>query len=286
MDRFDRSRRFFGSDGLAALRRTPVAVVGAGGTGSPLLLQLAYHGVRNIAVIEPDDTDVTSRNRLVGLWASDPDEFPKTESAKRLVHLIDPAIEVSTVHAPLASADGRAAIHSAEWVFGCVDDDGARLQLTEICCQRNLAYIDLATGIHMDESPPVYGGRVCVSVDGRGCPYCLGLLDQDEINASLASAAERAERAEIYGVDRRALAGPGPAVIHLNSLTASLAVNEFTAAVTGLRPPRRVLTFRGEKGVVLASDELGEPGCYYCDLRRQAAPAERAAGEMGLRRLG
>lgn len=271
MDRFDRSRRFFGDEGLAALQRQRVAVVGTGGIGSPLILQLAYHGVGSISAIDHDRADVTSRNRLVGLWADDPNNLPKVEIAARLVKLIAPSTLFVPLHERLNSPAARAAILSSDWVFGCLDEDGARLQLTEICCQHGLSYVDMATDVHVEDAATVFGGRVCISTDDTGCPYCLDLLDQRSIDLSLASPEERAQRDEIYGVHRGALGGAGPAVVNLNTLIASLGVTEFVAAVTGLRRPRRVLTYRGDLGVVLASEELGEPGCYYCDLRHHGA---------------
>jgi hypothetical protein len=68
----------------------------------------------------------------------------------------------------------------------------------------------------------------------------------------------------IYGVDRAALAGTGPAIVSVNGVVASLGVTEFMVHVTGLREPASQLTYRGDRGTVTRSLDQPEPGCYYC----------------------
>ena len=52
----------------------------------------------------------------------------------------------------------------AYYVFGCVDIDGARLVLNELCSAYSTPYFEIASDA--DPGPPLaYGGRVCVSWD-------------------------------------------------------------------------------------------------------------------------
>ena len=44
MDRFDRQRKIFGDKGQKRLRATTVGIVGGGGLGSLMVLELAYLG--------------------------------------------------------------------------------------------------------------------------------------------------------------------------------------------------------------------------------------------------
>jgi hypothetical protein len=56
----------------------------------------------------------------------------------------------------------------------------------------------------------------------------------------------------------------GPSVVTINGVVASLAMTEFMAAVTGLRPAVPVLTYHGNRGIVTRSSEPPVPDCYYC----------------------
>lgn len=57
---------------------------------------------------------------------------------------------------------------------------------------------------------------------------------------------------------------PGPSVVSMNGVVASLAVTEFMVGVTGLRRPAPHLTYRGDRAVVRASTDQPEADCYYC----------------------
>jgi molybdopterin-synthase adenylyltransferase len=53
-------------------------------------------------------------------------------------------------------------------------------------------------------------------------------------------------------------------VVSVNGVVASLAVTEFIAFVTDLRPPFAQLIYRGESGVVRRVLDEPQPGCYFC----------------------
>lgn len=271
MDRFERQRRFFGDQGHERLRATTVAVVGVGGLGSHVVQQLAYLGVGKLALIDPDTLEDSNRNRLIGSRAADAVGTSKVVLAERLVREIDPSIEVLGHATDFRSNVAERALQNAVWIFGCVDNDGARLLLTQRCAETGKVYVDTATEIHVADGDLDYGGRVCVAAGGRGCPFCLGLLSQEDIRRSLASEEQRKDLAGIYGVDPDALGGSGPAVVYLNGIIASIAVAEFAAAVTGLRAATRLLEYRGKIGVVTMSMDEPEADCPYCEIQRGSA---------------
>jgi hypothetical protein len=53
-------------------------------------------------------------------------------------------------------------------------------------------------------------------------------------------------------------------VVSVNGVVASLAVTEFLAFVTGLRPVIPFLSYRGDLGRINKSNDLPQPDCYYC----------------------
>lgn len=264
MNRLDRNTRFFGEAGQQRLRNARVAVVGAGGLGTHVLQQLAYLGIGEAIVVDDERLDVTNKNRYVSAYDADPvPASRKVDLAARMIRLIDPSIAVRPVFATLRSRRAFEAVKSATHLFGCVDNDGARLVLTELCAAFAIPYFDLATEV-IPGSSPIYGGRVCVSWKGDGCASCLELLDLQAAQRDLESFAARRDRQHLYGIPEEDLGTVGPAVVSINGTVASLGVTEFMAAVTELRLPKRLLTYRGDLGRVTVSADQPQPDCYYC----------------------
>lgn len=263
-EHFDRNIRFFGVAGQERLLGTTVAVVGVGGLGTHVVQQLSLSGVGGLSLIDHEELSESNRNRYIGVRHDDPvPGSPKVLLGKRLALSIRPSIRVETVFKSFVSEEGFAAIKEADYVFGCVDGDGARLVLLEACASFQKPYFDLATEI-VPGSPPNYGGRVCLSFDGDGCLFCRGLLDLDEAAQHLAGDVEVANRQAVYGVDASLLATAGPSVAPLNGVVASVGVCEFMFAAAGVRKARPHLTYHGTLGRVSTSVASPAADCYYC----------------------
>lgn len=274
MERTDRNVRFFGKDGQDRLRAAKVAVVGAGGLGSHVCQQLAYLGVGEIRLIDYEELDITNLNRYVTAYADDPTPGSrKVDLCERLIKRIDPTIVVRKVHASLRSSEAFEAIETADYVFGCLDNEGSRLVLTELCSAYALPYIDLASEIFPGEEL-IYGGRVCIAWHGNGCLVCLDQIDLQEAQRDLANAAAKRDVRAIYGVEAEDLDNKGPSVVSVNGVIASLGVTEFMLMATGVREPRRLLTYRGHLGIVAANADRPNHDCYYCrTIRNQKSKA-------------
>lgn len=262
--RFDRQLPLFGQAGQSRLRAARVAVVGAGGTGSMVLPQLALLGVGSIVVVDHDDIDESNRNRHFCARSGDP--IPgtlKVDVARRMVQEFDPDISVETVPCSLITEEGFDAVKSADYVIGCVDLEGVRLVLTELCSAYAKPYIDVSSGIEAG-SPTLYGGRVCCAIGGEGCLVCMGELDMAEAGRDLETVEQRRDRDAIYGVDRALLDQRGPSVVSVNAVVASLAVTEFMKLCTGLDRPALLLKYDGRASRVSVSRDTPRPDCYYC----------------------
>lgn len=262
-DRFDRSILFFGKKGQERISSSHVAVIGIGGIGTHVVQQLALLGVGSLTLIDMEELDTTNLNRYIGARYSDP--IPgtlKVNIGYRLVKKINHSIKVELIPHSLASEEAFNAIIKAEYVFGCLDNDGARLILNELCTAYALPYIDLASDIIPGTSTD-YGGRICIAWDGSGCIVCHEVLDIAEAQVDLLSQDAQRDRDAIYGVEKKALAGVGPSVVSINGVIASLAVTEFMLGVSGIREPRKLLTYNGKMGIV-SKNETPAQDCYYC----------------------
>lgn len=82
-----------GEEGQRRLSAARVAVVGAGGIGSPVLLALAAAGVGTITVIDDDVVELTNLQRQLAHRVEDIDT-PKTASAARAIAALAPGAHV------------------------------------------------------------------------------------------------------------------------------------------------------------------------------------------------
>lgn len=274
-ERFTRQELLFGREGQRKIEREHVAIVGLGGLGSHVAQQLAYLGVRSFALIDSDVVEDSNLNRLVFATPSDvADEKLKVDVVEHGVLGISPNAVVTTIPDSFTSEEGFEALNASTFVFGCVDDDAARLVLNEYAQAYEKPYLDIATDI--EPGGPGFGGRL-VFADGNGCVSCWDVLDQEAIRLSTSSEKELEEDERIYGVNRAALQRAGPAVVSLNGILASVAVTEFMVECTGIRPSRPHLEYKGAMGIITQPQER-LPGCYYCESvrgKREAANVER-----------
>lgn len=263
-DRFDRHMPLFGAEGQAKLRQARVTVVGIGGLGTHVVQQLSLLGIGQMALVDSEELDTSNLNRYIGARHDDPiPGTPKVNIGERIANAIDPDLTVIKIPDSLVSAEAFAAVMKADWVFGCLDSEGARLVLTELCTAYARPYIDLASDICTDP-PMTYGGRICVMQDDNGCLVCHGELDLEEAQLELSGPAGQRNREAIYGIQAGALNRSGPSVVSINGVVASLAVTEFMVALTGIRPTKRLCSYRGQLGKVTEKADPALPDCYYC----------------------
>lgn len=263
-ERFDRQIRFFGKDGQKKISSSKVAVIGLGGTGSHVVQQLAFLGVGKISLIDEEELAITDLNRNVCAIHDDP--IPgtrKVDIGERRIKEINPIIEVVKIPESVVSQKGFDAVINSDYAFGCVDHEGIRLILTELCSAYSRPYIDIASDVLPGETIE-YGGRVCVSTERNGCLVCLDVLDLEEASEDLANPNERKDREALYGVGNELLDRSGPSVVSLNGVVSSLAVTEFMVMVTGLREPVRVQNYHGNTGKVAVNSSKPAEDCYYC----------------------
>jgi molybdopterin-synthase adenylyltransferase len=274
-DRYDRHLGLFGAAGQRRISETVAGIVGYGGIGAQVGQQLAYLGVRRFRIFEHDMIDETSLNRLVGASPSDVG-LPKIDIATRVLRSVQPEAEIRAVPHRLGP-DSASLLQDATVVFGCVDRDDARVQLLAYLSELGIPYFDTATDTGETETGvPWYGGRVATSL-GDGCLMCMDVLDARTVAEASMTGVQRETQARLYGVPVDQLDRSGPSVVSVNGIIASLAVTEFMVYTAGLRAPQRVLTYRGERGVVSVDATAPQPDCYYCARFRAVDGASRAS---------
>jgi len=114
------------------------------------------------------ELDESNRNRIIGARITDPVPGTlKVSISDQLIREINPEVASLPIAQGLVSEEAFEAVKTADWVFGCFDDDGPRAILNELTAAYAKPYVDLASDV---PQPGVYGGRVCVSVSGGWLP--------------------------------------------------------------------------------------------------------------------
>jgi len=277
-DKFSRQVLAFGSEGQKRIAGTKVGIVGLGGMGSCVAQMLGYLGTGEFILVDDDRVEESNLNRLIGATEEDViRKTAKTEVSQRVIRSINPKANIQM----LGNLRSEEAIESLsvfpDVIFGCVDNDSARMILTDLAAAYGKTLIDCATEIETDgDKVTNFGGRVVVARPGDFCLWCANQIDAEIARQELESGKEKEFRQNHgYGLGPMV---PAPAVISLNTTIAGLAVTEFIMLLTGIREPQRLLTYKGMRGVVIASNDVKKPGCLVCDFlvgKREKADLKR-----------
>ena len=128
--RFERQLALVGAGGQRALGDACVAVVGCGGLGSSVIMNLVSAGVGHLILIDGDVVSESNLNRQF-IHAGSVGE-PKVDSARRWIDLLDPDCIVDVVGKFLDHSDTDV-LKDADIVVDCLDDPMDRVMLGRMC---------------------------------------------------------------------------------------------------------------------------------------------------------
>jgi molybdopterin/thiamine biosynthesis adenylyltransferase len=271
---FQRQALVFGDALNQDLRRTRVAVVGCGGTGSAVAMLLARLGVGQIALIDNDIVDQTNLNRLHGARQADADAMtPKVDVVARSITELGLGVRVVKYEAWVGDPACRDVLKASDIIFGCTDDHSGRQFLNRLAYCYLIPVIDIGLAIQAEEAEPprlnCLDGRVTVLTPGGACLLCREVI-VPTIAASEAlrrSDPEEYERrkAEAYVVGE---GNPSPAVVTFTTELACMAVNEMIHRMQGFRGPSGSAANRVRKFHLQEDRRPGHkprPACLVCD---------------------
>lgn len=130
----------FGPGGQEVLTRAHVAVIGAGGLGSPALLYLAGAGVGHITVIDDDVVDVSNLHRQV-IHRDAGVGHPKAESAAAAMRALNPEITVTGVAGRLTPANALTVLAGADVVLDGADNFDTRHLASWACARLGVPHV-------------------------------------------------------------------------------------------------------------------------------------------------
>lgn len=121
-----------GASGQARLARARIALIGAGGLGSPAALYLAAAGVGHLTLIDDDRVERSNLQRQV-LHTDARIGMSKTESARLTLSALNPRIDIHTHEQRLRAANVEALLGDHDAVVDGADNFPTRYLLDAAC---------------------------------------------------------------------------------------------------------------------------------------------------------
>lgn len=135
----------FGGRGQAALARARVAVIGAGGLGSPCLLYLAAAGVGRLTIIDDDAVALSNLQRQVLFETADAGAM-KAERAATHLHALNPHVETVAVPLRLDADNVDALLSGHDLIVDGCDSFTTRLAVADAALALRVPLVSGAVG--------------------------------------------------------------------------------------------------------------------------------------------
>lgn len=234
-----RHTQAFGAGTFNVLRGLSIAVVGCSGTGSPLIEQLARLGVGRLIIVDPDRVEEANLNRILNTTMDDArsGEY-KVQVIARAIRKMGIGTKVVPIAKNLFDTETVRAVADCDILFGCMDSIDGRHLLNKLAVFYSIPYLDLGVKLVADGSGGV--DQICGTVHYLQ-PDRSSLLSRGTYTLKqFTAAALKRSNPEEYDrqLNEKYIVGVNeerPAVISVNMLIASLAVNELLARVHRFR---------------------------------------------------
>jgi amino acid adenylation domain-containing protein len=138
----------WGIESQEKLKSTTVFVGGAGGSGSPLIMQLALTGIGTIIICDHDQVELSNLNRQV-LHDESRIGMNKALSAQMTVKRINPHVNVIACTEKITADNVEDLVGNASIIFDNVDDIETKFVLSRCAVHFNIPHI-LSSMIDMD----------------------------------------------------------------------------------------------------------------------------------------
>ncbi|RAI03357.1 adenylyltransferase [Acuticoccus sediminis] len=131
-----------GGPGQQKLKDARVAVIGAGGLGSPMIAYLAAAGVGTIRVIDDDAVSLSNLQRQI-LHGTPDIGRPKVESAADAVARLNPEVTLET-HAVRFTEETAALLDGCDVIADGSDNAATRYAVSDAACRAGIALVTAA----------------------------------------------------------------------------------------------------------------------------------------------
>lgn len=231
---FKRNTQAFGMKTNQLLGNMKIGIVGCSGTGSPLIEQLVRLGVGEIVIVDNDRLGVENLNRIVGSTYKDAkDSRLKVDVIKDHIERI--GLETKVFAFADLIQESREAVNelvSCDFLFGCMDSVEGRHYLNLLSTYYLLPYIDIGIKLVADGTggiDSIIGNIHYIYPNSETLlerkVFTMHQLEAESLKR--VSPLEYQKRQRYFENEEV----ENPAVISVNSVCSSLAVNELLARI-------------------------------------------------------
>lgn len=273
---FNRQELALGARGQGQLRQLRVAVIGLGGVGSIVCMQLAHLGVGELVLIDGDIVEASNLSRIAGATMDDVGKTHKVDVAARYARSVGLVRRIDT-HREFLAARHEPLLADADVIVCCVDRHTPRALLNRLAYQCLVPVVDLGVAFRVNAAGGLVGdaGRVVVLGPGKPCLACWGHLDAHALRIEALSAYQR-ESEVAAGYIQGALEEQ-PSVVSFNTMVAGAGVAEvlrLATAFAGSESPPLRLAFSFSEGTVRRNVLQANQRCGICGTRAGSTDEE------------
>jgi len=208
----------------ATLDFMKIAIIGAGGTGSAVAVQLARMGVESLLLVDKDRVDESNISRVYGTKRKDVGK-PKVSVLKKNISTFS-RTKVDAIYEDVSAEHTLSQLFDSDLIFGCTDNLTSRSVLNDFSLRSYIPLIDIGCRIHLDDSGSIEQeiAKVQVVTPDNACLWCTGTLDGKVI---LQESLPRDEKKRLSREGYYETVENQPSVISLTTLAASLGINKL-----------------------------------------------------------
>jgi molybdopterin/thiamine biosynthesis adenylyltransferase len=277
----ERQEAAFGKPFNSKLQSLRIAVVGLGGTGSPIATLLARCGIGELILIDGDRLERSNMNRVRG-YTSKSIGKKKAKSLKKYLEKLGLNLEVININKRLQeSSDALDALSSADIIFGCTDDATGRDVLNQALYYYAQVLIDVGLSgfVDKDVSGRPYlrdhRGRVsCILPESGACLRCQRVIDDEMIKFE----EETKKSPELLLLDPQTLErefyirGGGEGAPGVGPFTSASADNAVATLMNLINPFRKTAEDLRQDNIwidfvhmiIHSNEPLDDSNCIYC----------------------
>ncbi|WBH17016.1 HesA/MoeB/ThiF family protein [Sphingomonas radiodurans] len=169
-----------GGAGQRRLKRATVAVIGAGGIGSPAIAYLAAAGIGRLIIIDDDSVDLSNLQRQILFDTADVGRA-KAEAAAAAARALNPHVATDVIMQRIDTANAAALLAGADVVLDGCDNFATRLAVADAALALKIPLVSAAVG-QFEGQLAVYRGWEA----DKPCYRCLvgSAPDRDEASCA------------------------------------------------------------------------------------------------------
>jgi adenylyltransferase/sulfurtransferase len=184
--------RDFGIQAQRRLKTAKVCLVGAGGLGSPISIQLTSIGIGHLRIIDRDVVEMSNLQRQ-HLYGIDKIGIPKVEAATERLRKLNPFVTIEPIPMSLTPGNAETLLDGFDLVVDGLDTMTARYAVNRACQKLGIPYVFGAVITQVGNASTIIPGKTaCLecfqgNVDDDSLPGCSILGVHPSIISLLAS---------------------------------------------------------------------------------------------------